>query len=174
MNEKISHIKLLLLDVDGVLTDGRIYVDNNGVESKTFDVKDGHGLKLLQRAGIRIGLITGRQSKVVNYRAQELGIDLVFQGVKNKLDVYAGILAELKLRDEEVAYMGDDLVDLPVLRRVGFSAAVQDGCEEIKPYVHYISRLKGGRGAVRELCDHILKEGGYWHAVTARYRPEKP
>ena len=170
MNDKVSRIKLLLLDVDGVLTDGRIYVDNNGVESKTFDVKDGHGLKLVQRAGIKVGLITGRQSEVVNYRAKELGIGMVFQGVKNKLEVYAKILADLGLRDEEVAYMGDDLVDLPVLRRVGFSATVQDASEEVKPFVHYISRLKGGRGAVRELCEHILKEDGCWISVTARYQ----
>jgi len=170
MNAKVAGIKLLLLDVDGVLTDGRIYVDNNGVETKAFDVKDGHGLKLLQRAGIRVGLITGRQSKVVMYRAEELGIDLVYQGVKDKLEVYCRILDDLGLHDEETAYMGDDLVDLPVLRRVGLSAAVPDGCEEIKPFVHYISRQKGGCGAVREFCEYILKEGGRWKVVTSRYQ----
>jgi 3-deoxy-D-manno-octulosonate 8-phosphate phosphatase (KDO 8-P phosphatase) len=172
MNAKIASLKLLLLDVDGVLTDGRIYIDNHGVESKAFDVKDGHGLKLLQRAGIQVGLITGRQSAVVSFRARELGIELLCQGIQKKLDTYTAILAGQGLQDEEVAYMGDDLVDLPVLRRVGFSATVQDACDEIKPYVHYISKLRGGRGAVRELCEYILKEGGHWDAVTARYQTE--
>ena len=170
MNEKVARIKLLLLDVDGVLTDGRIYVDNNGVETKAFDVKDGHGLKLLQRAGIRVGLLTGRQSEVVIYRAEDLGIDIVFQGVKDKLKIYYRILEDLGLCDEEIAYMGDDLVDLPVLRRVGLPATVPDGCEEIKPFVKFISRRKGGCGAVREFCEYILKEGGFWNGVTSRYQ----
>jgi 3-deoxy-D-manno-octulosonate 8-phosphate phosphatase (KDO 8-P phosphatase) len=170
MDKKISKIKLLLLDVDGVLTDGRIYVDNNGVETKAFDVQDGHGLKLLQRAGIKVGLITGRQSEVVNCRAKELGIDLVYQGIKDKLVIYLRICDDLGLEDDEIAFMGDDLVDLPILRRVGLSATVPGGSDDVKPFVQYVSVRKGGRGAVRELCELILKEGGHWKQVVARYQ----
>ncbi len=169
MEERLKRLKLFLLDVDGVLTDGRIIFDNNGVETKAFDVKDGHGLKLLQRAGIRLGLITGRQSEVTGIRARELGIDILFQGVKDKLVPYLELLQVLGLADEEVAYMGDDVVDLPLLRRVGFAVTVADAVEEIKPYVHYIASRNGGRGAVREVCDLILKKTGQWPVVTARY-----
>jgi len=169
MRERMARIKLVLFDVDGVLTDGRIYIDNNGVESKAFDVKDGHGLKMLQRAGFRVGLITGRQSRIVEHRARELGIVLIFQGVKEKLPVFEKIAAEMKLKDDEIAYMGDDLVDLPVLRRVGISATVADACEEIKPEVDFVSRRRGGRGAVREFCELLLKESGRWSHVFSRY-----
>jgi 3-deoxy-D-manno-octulosonate 8-phosphate phosphatase (KDO 8-P phosphatase) len=172
MEERLKKISLLLLDVDGVLTDGRIIFDNNGTETKSFDVKDGHGLKLLQRVGIRVGLITGRQSEVTRHRAQELAIDIVHQGAKNKLIPYQQILAELGLADEQVAYVGDDVIDLPVLRRVGFAATVADACDEVKPYVHYVSRRAGGRGAVREICDLILKGSGHWREATARYFEE--
>jgi 3-deoxy-D-manno-octulosonate 8-phosphate phosphatase (KDO 8-P phosphatase) len=169
MKERLGKIRLLLLDVDGVLTDGRIQIDNNGVETKAFDVRDGHGLKLLQRAGFRIGIITGRQSQVVEFRARELGIELLFQGAKDKMVPYREVLDALGLKDEEVAYVGDDLVDLPILRRVGFAATVADGSEEVKPLVHYVTARSGGRGAVRELCDLLLKETGRWSEVTARY-----
>jgi 3-deoxy-D-manno-octulosonate 8-phosphate phosphatase (KDO 8-P phosphatase) len=169
MEQRLEKIRLLLLDVDGVLTDGRIIFDNNGIETKAFDVKDGHGLKLLQRVGIRVGLITGRQSEVTRHRARELAIDIVHQGAKDKLLPYRQILAEMGLVDEQVAYVGDDVIDLPVLRRVGFAATVADACEEVKPYVHYVARLPGGRGAVREICDLILKGSGRWRDATARY-----
>ncbi|GAB6082177.1 HAD hydrolase family protein [Desulfuromonas carbonis] len=169
MKERCRAIRLLLLDVDGVLTDGRIVYDDHGVETKAFDVKDGHGLKLLQRAGVRIGIITGRQSRLVEVRAAELGIDILHQGIKDKLEPYRAILAELGLTDAEVAYVGDDVVDLPILRRVGFAATVADAAEDVKPHVHYVCRRPGGRGAVREICDLLLKESGAWTAVTARY-----
>ena len=172
MRERCRKIRLLLLDVDGVLTDGRIVYDDHGVETKAFDVKDGHGLKLLQRAGVRIGIITGRQSRLVEVRAAELGIDILYQGVKDKLEPYRQILTEYGLRDEEVAYVGDDVVDLPVLRRVGFSAAVADAVDDVKPYVAYVCSRAGGRGAVREVCDLLLKESGAWDEVTARYFTE--
>ena len=126
MVSDFATIKLLLLDVDGVMTDGRITYDNNGGELKSFDVKDGHGLKLLQRAGIEIGIITGRQSAVVARRAAELGIELVYQGVKDKLVPFHEILEKLRISPEEVAYVGDDVVDLPVMRRVGFAVTVAD------------------------------------------------
>lgn len=169
MEERLHHIRLLLLDVDGVLTDGRIIYDDRGVEFKAFDVKDGHGIKLLQRAGLQVGIITGRQSPVVEIRARELGIDLVYQGVKDKLVPYREILLKLGLRDEEVAYVGDDVVDLPILRRVGFAATVADAVPEIEPYVHYVATRRGGRGAVREICDLLLKGGGHWDEVVLRY-----
>lgn len=169
MVDKLKKIKLLLLDVDGVLTDGRIVYDNQGNELKAFDVKDGHGLKLVQRAGIKVGIITGRKSDVVTRRAAELGIDILYQGALNKLEPYREILSAEGLTDEQVAYVGDDLVDLPILRRVGFSATVADAICEVLPRVDYVSQHNGGRGAVREICDLLLKATGHWETLTARY-----
>lgn len=169
MREQLISIRLLLLDVDGVMTDGRIIYDDRGDETKAFDVKDGHGIKLIQRAGIRVGIITGRQSAVVQRRAEELGIDLVYQGVKDKLVPLREIQQKTGLLLEEIAYVGDDVIDLPVLRRVGFAATVADAVEDVKPHVHYVTQAGGGRGAVREICDLLLKETGRWGEVTARY-----
>ena len=169
MVEQLGKIRLLLLDVDGIMTDGRIVINNHGVETKSFDVRDGHGLKLLQRTGLKIGIITGRESEVVRFRARELGIDILHQGSRNKLEPYFEVIEELGLRDEEVAYMGDDLVDLPILRRVGFAVTVADAVEELKPLVHYVTACRGGRGAVREVCDLIMKTTGRWSEVTDRY-----
>jgi 3-deoxy-D-manno-octulosonate 8-phosphate phosphatase (KDO 8-P phosphatase) len=169
MSVVLEKVCLLLLDVDGVLTDGRITYDDQGRETKSFDVKDGHGIKLLMRAGIKVGIITGRRSPIVEHRAQELGISIVYQGALDKRVPYEAILAEQGLTDEQVAYVGDDLIDLPILHRVGFSAAVADAVDEVKAAVHYVARRRGGRGAVREICDHILKVSGRWPAVTARY-----
>jgi 3-deoxy-D-manno-octulosonate 8-phosphate phosphatase (KDO 8-P phosphatase) len=151
------------------MTDGRIVYDDRGGETKAFDVRDGHGLKLLQRAGIRLGIITGRQSPVVARRAAELGIDLVYQGAKDKLAPFREILEQTGLAAEEVAYLGDDVIDLPVLRRVGFSATVADAVADVKPFVHYVTAAPGGRGAVREICDLLLKETGRWESVAGRY-----
>lgn len=169
MRERLLPIRLLLLDVDGVMTDGRITFDDHGVETKSFDVKDGHGIKLLQRAGIQVGIITGRQSRVVEVRARELGIEILFQGVRDKLVPYRELLDSLSLQDQQIAYVGDDVVDLPILRRVGFAATVADAVADVKPLVHYVTVRPGGRGAVREICDLILKETGCWPGVTARY-----
>lgn len=169
MDERLKGIKLLLLDVDGVLTDGRIVFDSNGVETKAFDVKDGHGLKMLQRAGLRVGLLTGRTSEVTRIRAHELGIALVIQGAKDKLAPYLEILRTEGLTDDQVAYVGDDIVDLPVLRRVGFAATVADAVQEVKPFVHYVAARPGGRGAVREICDLLLRGAGLWEDATSRY-----
>ncbi len=169
MEERLRKIRLLLLDVDGVMTDGRIAYDNHAVETKAFDVKDGHGIKLLQRAGIRVGIITGRQSDLVKHRAAELGIEILHQGAKDKMVPFREILGQLALAEDEVAYMGDDLIDLPILRRVGFSATVADAVAEVKPLVHLVTSRPGGRGAVREVCDLILRGGGHWDEVTRRY-----
>ncbi|MDH3455169.1 MAG: HAD-IIIA family hydrolase [Desulfuromonadales bacterium] len=165
----LAKIKLLLLDVDGVMTDGRIIYDNDGGETKAFDVKDGHGLKLLQRAGIRVGIITGRQSAIVAKRAAELGIELVYQGAKDKSLPFNEIMQTLALKPEEIAYVGDDIVDLPVMRKVGFAATVADAVDDVKPFADLVTKRPGGRGAVREICDFLLKESGRWPAVTRHY-----
>ena len=169
MTAALNRIKLLLLDVDGVMTDGRIIYLHDGGEAKAFDVKDGHGLKLLQRAGIRVGIITGRQSDIVARRAAELGIEIVYQGAKDKMVPFREILHKCGLEPAEVAYVGDDVVDLPVMRQVGFSVTVADAVEDIKPYVDLVTSRPGGRGAVREVCDFLLKETGRWASVTGRY-----
>jgi len=169
MSAKLAKIKLLLLDVDGVMTDGRIIYDNDGGETKAFDVKDGHGLKLVQRAGIQVGIITGRESAIVARRAAELGIELLYQGVKDKRLPFNEILEKLNLTPEEVAYVGDDVVDLPVMRQVGFAATVADAMDDVKPFADLVTERAGGRGAVREICDFLLKESGRWSAVTRHY-----
>lgn len=169
MKERIANIRLLILDVDGVLTDGRIVFDSNGVESKFFNVKDGHGIKLLQRAGIAVAIISGRKSLVVANRAAELGIVHLYQSSLDKLEPYRDLLKKTALRDDQVAYVGDDVIDLPLLRRVGFAAAPADAISEVLDQVHYVTRNRGGWGAVREVCDLILKGQGHWKTVTAKY-----
>ncbi|MCD6188055.1 MAG: HAD-IIIA family hydrolase [Desulfuromusa sp.] len=169
MEKQLAKIKLLLLDVDGVLTDGRIIYDNHGNELKAFDVKDGHGLKMLQRTGIKVGIITGRSSAVVTRRARELGIEILYQGALRKLEPYLEILSAEGLIDEQVAYIGDDLVDLPILHRVGFSATVADAVADVFPYVDYIATHPGGCGAVREICDLLLRASGQWDKLTKKY-----
>lgn len=166
---RIRPIKLLLLDVDGVMTDGRIVIDDHGVEAKFFHVRDGHGLKMLQRAGLQVGFLTGRRSKVVEYRAAELGVSLVRQGSKDKLKDYEEMRAELALGDSEIAFAGDDVVDLPVMRRVGLALAPADSVEEVQSVAHYICRHRGGHGAVREIVELILKGQGRWQAAMSRY-----
>ena len=169
MENQLARIKLLLLDVDGVLTDGRIIYDNQGNELKAFDVKDGHGLKMVQRAGIKVGIITGRRSAVVSRRAQELGIEILYQGALRKLEPYLEILSAQNLTDQQVAYVGDDIVDLPILHRVGFSATVADAVPDLFPYVDYVATRPGGGGAVREICDLLLRASGQWDEITKRY-----
>ena len=168
--EKIKPIKLLILDVDGVLTDGKIIYNDRGEEIKAFNVRDGHGLKLLMRAGIGIALITGRKSKVVLHRARDLGIKNVYQKVTNKIEVYEKILKGKKLKDENVGFVGDDLVDIPVLKRVGFSAAVGDAIPEVREVADYVASKKGGEGAVREICELLLKVQNKWEEITERYQ----
>jgi len=167
--ERAQKIRLFIFDVDGVLTDGRIVYDANGVESKFFNVKDGHGIKMLQRAGIRVAIISGRESEVVTRRAAELGIDLVYQRALDKVIPYQEILKKTGCSDAEVAYMGDDLPDIPLLRRVGLAAAPADALEYVLPHAHIIAVHRGGWGAVREICDFILKEQGLWDTITEKY-----
>jgi 3-deoxy-D-manno-octulosonate 8-phosphate phosphatase (KDO 8-P phosphatase) len=167
--EKIRKVKLLILDVDGVLTDGRIMIDDAGLESKAFDVKDGHGLKILMRFGIDVVLLTGRRSRVVDYRAADLGITEVYQGVWNKAEAFAEILKRRDMIPEEVACVGDDVVDIPLLKQAGFSVAVADAVLEVRRIVDYVTTRGGGRGAVREVCEVILKAQNRWTDVAARY-----
>jgi 3-deoxy-D-manno-octulosonate 8-phosphate phosphatase (KDO 8-P phosphatase) len=169
MEERLKKIKLLILDVDGVMTDGRIIFDSNGVESKFFNVKDGHGIKMLQRTGIEIGIISGRESQVVANRAVELGITQVYQKSLDKLVPYRQMLEATGLSDEQVAFMGDDVIDIPLLKRVGFASAPADAVAEVIPFAHFVAKNRGGWGAVREVCDLILKVQGNWETVTSRY-----
>jgi len=169
ITEKLKKIKMLILDVDGVMTDGRIIMDDEGREMKNFHVRDGHGLKVLQRYDIKVAIITGRQSKVVVHRARDLDIKDVYQKVYNKKEVFEKILKKHKLSAEETAFMGDDIIDIPVLKRVGFSAAVADAVDVVKKSVDYVAKNNGGQGAVREICEMILKAQGSWKEVAAKY-----
>lgn len=167
--KKILPVKLLILDVDGVMTDGSIIYDSVGREIKVFNVRDGHGIKMLKRGGVVCALITSRTSQVVKRRAEELDIGLVYQGALKKLRAYEDILKKTGFLPQETAFVGDDLVDLPVLRRVGFSVAVADGVDEVKGAADYVTRNPGGKGAIREVVEIILKVKGKWPAVTERY-----
>ena len=167
--EKARLVKLLILDVDGVMTDGSIVFDSEGVEMKSFNVRDGHGIKLFMRAGLGVALLTARSSKVVSKRAAELGITTVYQGALDKLSAFSEILKELSVEPAETAYMGDDIIDLPALKRAGFSITVADGAAEVIERVDYITKKKGGRGAVREAVEVILKAQGRWEGVLQAY-----
>jgi 3-deoxy-D-manno-octulosonate 8-phosphate phosphatase (KDO 8-P phosphatase) len=167
--ERARKTRLLMMDVDGVLTDGRIIQDSHGHELKVFDVKDGHGIVMAHRAKLRTALISGRASETITRRAQELGIELVFQKIWNKLEVYEKILAETHLTPDQVAYIGDDLVDIPLLRRVGLAVAVADAVDEVKAAAHLVTQRPGGQGAVRELIELILRAQGHWDTLLERY-----
>jgi 3-deoxy-D-manno-octulosonate 8-phosphate phosphatase (KDO 8-P phosphatase) len=160
LRSKAKKIRLLLLDVDGVLTDGRIILDNQGNELKAFHVRDGHGIKLAQRAGIVIGIITGRKADVVNVRARELGIDEVHQGVLDKILVYESIVTKYGMKDEEVAFVGDDIVDTGIFKRVGLAVSVADSDPAVLPFADMVTKAAGGRGAVREVINFLLKSQG--------------
>jgi 3-deoxy-D-manno-octulosonate 8-phosphate phosphatase (KDO 8-P phosphatase) len=166
---KAAGVRLFLVDVDGVLTDGGILFDGNGVETKRFHVRDGHGIKMMQRAGIEVGIITGRTSEAVRFRAEELGISLVLQGVFDKVAAWREILGEKGVSPEESAYVGDDIVDVSLLRRVGFAATVADAEEYVLSEADYVSSRPGGHGAVREIIEFVLKSSGAWDGVSGKY-----
>ena len=165
VRKKAQFIKLLLLDVDGVLTDGRIIIDDRGVETKQFDVRDGQGIVSLTRAGIQVGLITARTSKVVSYRARELGLRIVRQGVSSKPDAYGEIQRKTGLAETQIAYVGDDIGDLQILERVGLSITVNDGWQELSKLVDYVTEKPGGRGAVREVAELLLRSQNKWQQL---------
>lgn len=168
--KKAEKIKLLLMDVDGVLTDGRIIYDSDGREIKFFFVRDGHGIKLLHRFGIKTGIITGRSSKIVDIRAKELGMDYVFQNVSDKGYIIDEIIKEGFFEPDEIAFIGDDIVDIPVFKRVGFKITVPDASYDVRDEVDYITLNYAGKGAVREVCEIILKAKGLWETVMQDYR----
>jgi 3-deoxy-D-manno-octulosonate 8-phosphate phosphatase (KDO 8-P phosphatase) len=160
---------MLLLDVDGVLTDGSIIYTDAGSEIKAFHVRDGSGLKLWVAAGKKSGIITGRSSPLVARRAAELDMNVVVQGSKNKSEALEAILAEQNLRAEEVCFVGDDLPDVPVLRRCGLAVAVADACAEVRELAQYVTHCPGGHGAVREVIELILRVQGRWQAIVSEY-----
>jgi YrbI family 3-deoxy-D-manno-octulosonate 8-phosphate phosphatase len=168
--ELCRSIELILSDVDGVLTDGGIWYDNQGVELKGFHIRDGLGIKLWQRAGFRFGLLTSRSSHIVKLRAQELGIEIVRQGFEDKLPVARDILRELDLAPEQVCYVGDDLTDLPVIRHVGLGVAVADAAAEVRAAAAHVTESPGGRGAIRELVELVLKAKSRWEDVVQKYQ----
>ena len=162
-------VRVLVLDVDGVLTDGRIIWDSEGREGKRFDVRDGSAIKWLIRAGVTVAWLTGRSSPAVATRAQELGVQEVVQGAKRKLPAFRALLRRTGCRAEDVCYVGDDLPDIPVLRRAGVACTVADAPEEVKAVCQVVTRAPGGRGAVREVAERILRARGAWEELLARY-----
>jgi 3-deoxy-D-manno-octulosonate 8-phosphate phosphatase (KDO 8-P phosphatase) len=169
VDRRARRIKLLLMDCDGVLTDGQLELLENGDEQKTFHARDGQGISLFHRAGLKTGIISGRTSSAVERRAQDLGISYVRQYAKDKIKALDEIMAEAGVSIDECAYIGDDLADIPVMLRVELAVAVADAVVETKQAAHYVTELRGGHGAVREVCDLILKAQGHWHELMKRF-----
>lgn len=169
VEQRAARVKLLLLDCDGVLTDGRITLLENGDEEKSFHTRDGHGLVLLHRAGLQSGIISGRTSSAVERRARDLGISYVRQGTWDKIKDFAEVLAEAGVAASDAAYVGDDVTDIPLMRRCGFGVAVADATAETRRAAHYTTSFPGGFGAVREVCELILKAQGRWPELMRRY-----
>jgi len=167
--DKAARVVLLLLDVDGVLTDGKLIYDTEGREFKAFHVRDGHGIKMAQQAGVEVGIITGRRSAMVENRAHELGITLVRQGVHDKIAAWQDVLKEKGLEPTQTAYVGDDILDVPLMRAVGFAAAVADAEPCVIEVADYIAARPGGNGAVRDITDFLLHARGAWESVTAAF-----
>jgi 3-deoxy-D-manno-octulosonate 8-phosphate phosphatase (KDO 8-P phosphatase) len=168
--QRASLIKLLLLDVDGVLTDGRLCFDKAGEAFKVFHVRDGHGIKMLQLGGIEVAFLSGRRSDAAYHRARELDINRFHEGLRDKVPVLEQMRETLRLQYEEIAAVADDLVDLPLMSRVGLAVAVADAVPEVKDAAHWVTSLPGGRGAVREVCDLILKAKGQWDNLVKRWQ----
>lgn len=169
VESRASRVRLLLLDCDGVLTDGRITPVEGGEELKSFHTRDGHGLVMLHRAGLRSGIISGRKSRLVELRAAYLGISFVRQGALNKVEVFESLLSEAGVEPSQAAYVGDDVVDIPLMRRCVLAVAVADATDDTRAAAHYVTRLPGGFGAVREVCELILKAQGRWEELMKRY-----
>lgn len=169
IERRAARIRLLLMDCDGVLTDGRITLIGDGDEEKSFHTRDGHGLVLLHRAGLRSGIISGRTSTLVERRARELGMAFVKQGTWDKIKEFEEVLREAEVDESEVAFIGDDVTDIPLMQRSEFAVAVSDAVEETRRAAHYVTTLAGGSGAVREVCELILKAQGHWEDLMQRY-----
>ncbi|WP_025209624.1 KdsC family phosphatase [Hippea sp. KM1] len=162
-------IRLIIMDVDGVLTDGRIILDDNGVEYKFFDVKDGHIFHIIHNFGIKTAIVSGRYSEVTNIRAKQLGVEDVYQDVHNKMTAYGELKRKYNLNNDEIAYIGDDVIDIPPMIVSGFSACPSDAHQEVKKVSDYISPLPGGRGAVRDIVEYIMKQEGIWEEMMKKY-----
>ena len=166
--EKAKDVKLVILDVDGVMTDGRIVIDDNGLEQRNFDIKDGFGVVALQMTGVEVAIITSKKSGSVRHRAEELKIKRFHEGIRKKTEPYEQILAEMGITDAQVSYVGDDLVDLAMMKRVGLPIAVADAVDEVREAAAYVTRARGGHGAVREAAEMILKAQGKWDAILSK------
>ena len=169
LQERLRAIKLVLIDNDGVLTDGRIVYGDYGDELKFFDVQDGFGMVLLYRAGLKTIIISGKKSRINSRRAKELKVEKIYQNAFDKLSVFEKVLRKFRVAPNETLYIGDDLIDIPVMKRVGFAAAVANAVPEAKAVAHYVTERSGGRGAVREIVDLLLKTQGRWAEVTEKY-----
>jgi 3-deoxy-D-manno-octulosonate 8-phosphate phosphatase (KDO 8-P phosphatase) len=169
IEQRAARIRLILFDVDGVLTDGTVLLHADGSESKVFDIKDGTGIVWASKLGITIGLLSARSSAATAQRAAQLGITLVHQGVHSKLETFEQIADSLMIDEDDVAYMGDDILDLPVLLRVGLAAAPADAASDVRSRVHWVAKANGGAGAARELIELILRAQGRWDALLASY-----
>ncbi len=169
LTSRAKLIRLIAFDVDGIMTDGGLYYSDSGEEFKRFNSQDGHGLKMLRASGVEIALITGRTSRCVAARAENLGIAHVYQGVENKLEVMVGLLDKLKLPRDAAAYMGDDVVDLPAMLRVGLAISVPDAPQVVRDRAHYVTRRDGGQGAVREACELLMSAQGTLDTQLAPY-----
>jgi 3-deoxy-D-manno-octulosonate 8-phosphate phosphatase (KDO 8-P phosphatase) len=169
INEKAARIRLLIFDVDGVLTDGSLFVGDDGQEYKAFNSRDGHGIKMLLKYGVEIAIITGRTSKVVEHRMANLGINHIYQGKLDKLPAYEELRTKLDIRPEETAYVGDDVVDLPVMRQVGLAIAVQDAHPLVLRHSHWQTPSAGGRGAARDVCEMLMEAKGVLQDELGRY-----
>ncbi len=169
LSGKIKKIRLVLLDTDGVLTDGSIFYDDAGREYKRFSVRDGLGLRLLMDCGMDVGIITGRASKALFHRCRDLGISLVMEGIREKDKALDEILEKTGYKNEEVAFVGDDLLDIPVMKKAGLAVAVADAHDAVIKIADIVLSAKGGAGAVRQLCEIILKEQGFWQKIEKRF-----
>ncbi|MBK1693480.1 3-deoxy-D-manno-octulosonate 8-phosphate phosphatase [Chromatium weissei] len=169
LHHRAASIRLVIFDVDGVLTDGSLFLGDDGQEYKAFNSRDGLGMTLLQSTGVRLAVITGRTSQVVKMRMESLGISEIYQGYQDKLPAYEELKKRLALGDAEIAYVGDDLVDLPIMRRVGLAIAVSDAHPNVLELAHWRTRSSGGRGAAREVCDFILSAQGNLDRVLAQF-----
>ncbi|MEW8628175.1 MAG: 3-deoxy-manno-octulosonate-8-phosphatase KdsC [Candidatus Thiodiazotropha sp.] len=169
IHEKARAVKLVIFDVDGVLTDGGLFLGDDGQEYKAFHSRDGHGMKMLQHSGVVIGIITGRTSEVVRLRMESLGVEYVYQGKLEKLPAYEELRDKLGLTDEQIAYVGDDVVDLPIMRRVGLAIAVQDAHPFVVQHAHWQTPHGGGRGAARDVCEMIMQAQDTLQSSLERY-----
>jgi 3-deoxy-D-manno-octulosonate 8-phosphate phosphatase (KDO 8-P phosphatase) len=173
VSKKLDTIKMLALDVDGVLTDGTILVDSSGRESKSFSIIDGHGIKMWKRAGLKIAFLSGRPCATTKYQAKELAVDFCLNGRRDKLKGLKELIKMSRIPAGQIAYVGDDLPDLPVIQCAGFSAAVANAVDEIKRAADYVAKRNGGKGAVREIIEYILKKTGRWDALVKKYNHRK-